>query len=152
MTTTNLNHTPRRRWYDLPVPVAIAICLFSLLTIAALVGRIRSAPPAAAVPTPALSVTHQAPIVVVLLTTTPMPVLPTATPQVIYVEVPAPPPPPEVVYVEVPQPVYAPVEAAPTPAPEQYQLVSEPPALQTLAQPASDESLSPALLREAQDK
>jgi hypothetical protein len=53
LTTTNLQ-PPRRAWYDLPVPLAIAICVFSLIAIAFLVGKIHSAPAVAAVPTPAL--------------------------------------------------------------------------------------------------
>ena len=61
-----------------------------------------------------------------------------------------PPPAPQVVYVSVPQaPPQAPAsqaaESAPTPAPPTY-------ALQTLVQRADEEPLSPALLREAQDR
>jgi hypothetical protein len=54
MTTTNLNQPPRRTWYDLPVPVGITICVFALLLIGLIVGRVKSAPAVAAVPTPAL--------------------------------------------------------------------------------------------------
>lgn len=53
MITTNLK-TVARRWHELPVPVAITICVFCLITIAALLGKIHTSQQAAAVPTPAL--------------------------------------------------------------------------------------------------
>ena len=50
LTTTRLQlpTTPRAHWYDLPTPVAAAICTAALIAIAALAGRIASVP---AVPT-----------------------------------------------------------------------------------------------------
>lgn len=54
-TTTNLGKPTRpRRWVDLSPPIAAAICIFCLLSLAAIIGRVRSAQQAAAVPTPAL--------------------------------------------------------------------------------------------------
>jgi hypothetical protein len=53
LTTTNLQLPSVRAWWNLPTPIAATICIFALLTIAALVGRLQQAP-AAAVPTPAL--------------------------------------------------------------------------------------------------
>lgn len=54
LTTTNLKLPSVRAWWNLPTPTAATICIFSLLGIAALLGRMRSVPSAAAVPTPAL--------------------------------------------------------------------------------------------------
>lgn len=54
MKTTNLQ-LPRARWYDISPPIAAATCIFALFLIGLIVGRIRSAPSAAAVPTPALA-------------------------------------------------------------------------------------------------
>jgi hypothetical protein len=75
MTTTNLNK-PRARWLDLPVPVAIAICLFAILAIAGLLGKIHSAASVAAVPTPGL--------VILIATPQPEPVPIVAPVQVAY--------------------------------------------------------------------
>jgi hypothetical protein len=56
-TTTNLTKpTSPRRWIDLSPPVAAAICIFCLLGIAAIIGRMRSAPAVAVQPTPALPI------------------------------------------------------------------------------------------------
>jgi hypothetical protein len=73
MKTTNLK-LPRARWYDLPVPAMIGICLFCLFAIAGLVGRLQQTPAAAAVPTPALSI--------IVIATSPAVIVPTAAPQV----------------------------------------------------------------------
>lgn len=54
LTTTNLRLPTPRRWFELQPPIAATICIFCLLAIAAIVGRVRSAPSAAVVPTPAL--------------------------------------------------------------------------------------------------
>ena len=208
MTTTNLHKptTLRARFDGLPLPLAIAICVFSLIAIAFLVGRLQQAPAIAVQPTPAL------PIIVLA---TPAPSAPQPTPAaVVAVQLPRfvvaydqpvngaalgaiPAPDASAVvarygasWVMVPwdggnvwlraadvglpdvadlQPTEAPryvvvnvpVDAAPTPEPGYYQVVNQqagdfssepPPALQTLVQSAGDEPLSPALLREAQDR
>jgi hypothetical protein len=55
VTTTRLNKTTRRaRWFDLPVPLAAAICIFALLAIAGLIGKIHGFASAVAEPTPAI--------------------------------------------------------------------------------------------------
>jgi hypothetical protein len=207
--TTNLRTParPRARFDGLPLPATIAICVFSLIAIAFLVGKIRSAPAVATVPTPGL------PIVIIA---TPAQPLPTPAMQVAAVlprfvvcydqpvngavlgPIPAPDasavvarygaswvmtpwnggycwlraadvglpdvadlapaPQPQVIYVAA-----QPAPAAPTPEPGYYQVTSDqppagdfssepPPALQTLAQPADEEPLTGALLREAQDR
>jgi hypothetical protein len=59
MTTTNLDKptTPRVRWRDLQPPIAAAVCIFCLLLIGLLAGRVWSAhQSAAAVPTPQLPI------------------------------------------------------------------------------------------------
>jgi hypothetical protein len=71
-TTTNLRQPSPRDWHDLPVPVAITICLFALLAIAGLVGRLRSDISAAAVPTPQLPI--------IMIATQPATLPPTAAP------------------------------------------------------------------------
>lgn len=84
MTTTNL-HTPRRHWFDLPVPVAAGITIFALYLIVGLVWQLRSAPRVAAVPTPSLPVitfTTSAPIIVIQKETPPTPAPPTPDQQV----------------------------------------------------------------------
>jgi len=58
--TTNLNR-PKRRWYDLPVPLAAAICVMCLLCIAVIIGRMRSAPAVVATPTPGLIILFATP-------------------------------------------------------------------------------------------
>jgi hypothetical protein len=55
LTTTNLKLPSPRRWFELQPPVAATICIFCLLAIGALVGRIRSAPSVLLEATPALS-------------------------------------------------------------------------------------------------
>jgi hypothetical protein len=133
LTTTRLHLPSPRAWWNLPTPVAAAILTFALVAIVALVGRIRSeAPPAMAVPTPALA---QQPLIVIQKEVAPAP-QPTPDPA-LYAELAAlrarvaelearPAPQPEVVYVEA-APVY--VEApAPAYAPGQpYQVANEPP-------------------------
>lgn len=54
MKTTNLQLP--RRWFDLPVPATIMICVFGLLVIAALFGRIHTGAGVAAEPTPQLPI------------------------------------------------------------------------------------------------
>jgi hypothetical protein len=55
MTTTRLKlASGARAWYDLPTPLAIGVCVFSLFLIAGLAGRITRAPVAAVQPTPGL--------------------------------------------------------------------------------------------------
>src|SRR4051794_35618476 len=57
LTTTRLQlPSPRARWYDLSVPACAALVIFLLLLIGLIVGRIRSLPSVAAVPTPPLPV------------------------------------------------------------------------------------------------
>lgn len=68
LTTTHLQLPSPRAWWNLPTPVAAAICIFCLLAIAAMVGRIQQTPIAAAVPTPALD-----PIIIIA---SPLPVVP----------------------------------------------------------------------------
>jgi hypothetical protein len=68
-TTTNLQLPSPRDWRDLPVPVAIAICLFALLAIFGLVGRMRGDSGAASVPTPQLPI--------IMIATAPVEPLPT---------------------------------------------------------------------------
>jgi hypothetical protein len=70
-TTTHLKRA-RARWYDLPIPVTIAICVLSLISIAALVGKIRSVPAVAAMPTP--------PLPILIIATAPAQIPPTAAP------------------------------------------------------------------------
>jgi hypothetical protein len=128
LTTTRLTLPCRRTWYDLPVPATIVICVFSLIAIAFLVGKLRSAPAAVTVPTPALM------ILIATSAPTAEPAPPTPDQQV-YQELAAlrarvaeleqqAAAPPQVVY----QPVYVeqPAYAAPTPAPELYAVASEP--------------------------
>lgn len=55
-TTIRLTLPARPRFDGLPLPLAIAVCIFALLGIAAAVGRITSAPSAAAVPTAPLPI------------------------------------------------------------------------------------------------
>jgi hypothetical protein len=195
VTTTNLR-PPRREWYDLPVPVAIVICVFALLAIAGLIGKIHSAPVVAAVPTPALAIVIATP----QPTTAPTPAAQVAAvpvgnvttraivvygdhdlataigaveagrafvplsrygsewtqvdmaggtgvvyartadlygiPELVDLE---PPPAPQVIY----QVVSAPAPAAPTPEPEQYMIVSEPPAIPTAAPVVRAEDFKP---------
>lgn len=71
MKTTNLN-LPRARWYDLPVPAAAALVIFFLLLIGLIVGRVRSTPSVAAVPTPGL--------IIMIATQAAAAVVPTAAP------------------------------------------------------------------------
>jgi hypothetical protein len=73
VTTTNLRTA--RRWRDLPTPIAATICIFALLAIAALMGKIHNAPSVAAQPTPSLPI-------VVIATQAPAIVQPTAAPVV----------------------------------------------------------------------
>jgi hypothetical protein len=54
LTTTNLRLPSPRRWCDLPVPVTASICIFAILALTTLVGKLHTAPTIAAVPTPAL--------------------------------------------------------------------------------------------------
>src|SRR5205823_3292357 len=61
ITTTTHLKLPRARFDGLPLPVAIAICVFSLIVIAFLVGKIRSAPAVAVQPTPALVIVYATP-------------------------------------------------------------------------------------------
>ena len=61
-------------------------------------------------------------------------------------------PPPAPVVIERAIYVSAPVLAAPTPDSSEYMLASSAPELQTLTYSADEEPLSPALLREAQDR
>jgi hypothetical protein len=68
LTTTNLQLPSVRAWWNLPTPIAATICIFALLMIAALIGRLQQAPIAAAVPTPALD-----PIIIIA---SPLPVVP----------------------------------------------------------------------------
>jgi hypothetical protein len=70
-TTTNLRTPTRARWYDFSPPVAATICIFLLLAGGLIVGRIRSMPSVAAVPTPALPI--------VIIATQPA-IVPTAAP------------------------------------------------------------------------
>jgi hypothetical protein len=56
LTTIKLKLPSVRAWWNLPTPTAATICIFSLLAIAALLGRVRSAPSVAAEPTPALPI------------------------------------------------------------------------------------------------
>jgi len=80
-TTVHLKLPDVRQFWNLPTPAAAAICIFCLIAISALVGQIRSAPTAAAVPTPGL---------VILIATAPAIVPPTAIPQqVVYAQAPA---------------------------------------------------------------
>lgn len=60
LTTTRLQLPSPRAWWNLPTPAAAAITIFCLLSIGMLLGHVRSAQPAAAVPTPAL-----APIIII---------------------------------------------------------------------------------------
>lgn len=69
LATTKL--TSPRAWYDISPPVAATICIFALLLIGLIVGKIRSAPSVAAQPTPAL---------MILIATQPAMVPPTAAP------------------------------------------------------------------------
>lgn len=55
LTTTRLQLPSPRAWWNLSTPVAATICCFVLLAIAGIVGQLRSAQQAAAVPTPALN-------------------------------------------------------------------------------------------------
>jgi len=71
MKTTNLQ-VPRR-WLDLPVPATITSCIFALLAIAALFGRIHTGPQVAAQQTPALDP-------IIIIATSPAAVVPTAVP------------------------------------------------------------------------
>lgn len=73
MITTNLNKptTPRRHWFDLPVPAAAGIIIFAIYLIAGLVWQLRSVPRVAAVPTPGL---------IILIATSPAVIVPTAVP------------------------------------------------------------------------
>jgi hypothetical protein len=72
MTTTTRLNTPRARWLDLPVPAAITICIFCLLGIAALVGKIQSEHSAVVSPT--------APLPIIIIATAPAVMPPTAVP------------------------------------------------------------------------
>jgi hypothetical protein len=65
-TTVHLKLPDPRAWWNLPTPAAAAIVVFCLIVIAALVGRIRSAPPIAVQPTPGL----------IILIATPAPAVP----------------------------------------------------------------------------
>ena len=67
LTTTNLR-LPRARWIELSPPVAATICIFLLLLIGLIVGRVRSTPSVAAVPTPALDA--------IIIIASPLPVVP----------------------------------------------------------------------------
>jgi hypothetical protein len=60
-TTTKLN-TPRRHWFDLPVPAAAGIIIFALYLIVGLGWQLRSAPSVAAVPTPGLIILIASPL------------------------------------------------------------------------------------------
>jgi hypothetical protein len=72
MKTTNLS-LPRARWIELSPPVAATICVFALLLIGLIVGRLQQTPAAAAVPTPALDA--------IIIIASPLPVVPpTAVP------------------------------------------------------------------------
>ena len=59
-----------RRWLELPTPVAATICIFALLAIAGLIGKIHT-PAVAVQPTPALPI-------IVIATTKPQPPTPAA--------------------------------------------------------------------------
>jgi hypothetical protein len=61
MKTINLKRP--RRWFDLSTPACASICMFAILTIAALATRLHTAPATVAVPTPALP-TSQAIVVI----------------------------------------------------------------------------------------
>jgi len=82
-TTTNLSLPSPRRWRDVPTPSAVAICLFGLLAIAALFGKLHSGHQAAAVPTPALDP-------IIIIATSPAAVPPTAAPIHVAAVLPAP--------------------------------------------------------------
>lgn len=70
--TTRLKRPGARGWNDLPIPVALAICILAILAIATLVGKIHSGGQIVAVPTPALPI--------ILIATQPAIVPPTAVP------------------------------------------------------------------------
>jgi hypothetical protein len=61
LTTTNLRLSSPRAWWNLPVPMAATICIFCLLAIAGLVGKIHTAPAVAVQPTPALVIVYATP-------------------------------------------------------------------------------------------
>jgi hypothetical protein len=134
-TTVHLRLPRAPRWYDLSVPVCAGVCIFVLLLIALIAGRIQNAPNVQAQPTPAL------PVIVIRREPAPparvqQVAQPTPDPAV-YAELAAlrarvaeleahPAPQPEVVY----QPVYVeqPALAVPTPTEQSYQVVNDPPA------------------------
>ena len=74
LTTTNLRLPSARAWWNLPVPVAAAICVFALLAIAGLVGQLRAAGHIAPAPTPALDP------IIIIASPLPQGIPPTAVP------------------------------------------------------------------------